>query len=64
MVEQFTKETIHEAQELNELYYRRWAIKDRSTRVSDDQPKPRLPLLSKGSDPELAKYFEDKLNGS
>lgn len=56
--------TLREAQELNEIYYRTWGIVHHSARVSGDQPKPKLPLLSKGNDPTLAKRFEDKLNGT
>lgn len=57
------KTLYEEARELNELYYRRWGIDVRFTQVSDNQPKPKLPLLSRGNDPTLAKHFEDKLNG-
>ncbi|CAN5686482.1 hypothetical protein BH24ACT21_BH24ACT21_07580 [soil metagenome] len=62
MVEQQTEKTLRAAQELNEFYNRLWGINDRSIRISDDQPKPKLPLISKGSDPKLAKHFEYKLN--
>lgn len=29
-----------------------------------DQPRPRVPLLSKGKDPTLAERFEEELHGS
>lgn len=70
MVEQSIYQDLEESniqlgfQELNEFYYGLFGISDCSAQVSDGQPKPKLPLLSRGSDPTLAKRFEDELNGT